>query len=88
MRASGGRSTEAVPSDHGFLKSSLTAPSGRMCSRSLASGGYFRTVDSPFLEKRLHASRRTMWHALCSTARRERPADVAAFAATIHQTRS
>jgi hypothetical protein len=39
MRASGASSTDVVPSDHGFLKSSLTAPSGKMCSRSLASGG-------------------------------------------------
>src|ERR1035437_1396162 len=29
MRASGSISTEAVPSDHGFLKSSFTPPSGR-----------------------------------------------------------
>src|SRR5450759_1943875 len=39
MRASGASSTDVVPSDQGFLKSSLTLPSGRMCSRSLARGG-------------------------------------------------
>jgi hypothetical protein len=39
MKASGSRSTDAVPSDHGFLKSSLTFPSSRILRRSLARGG-------------------------------------------------
>src|SRR6266542_3838693 len=39
MRASGSRSTDAVPSDHGFLSSSLTMSSSSIFSRSLASGG-------------------------------------------------
>ena len=39
MRASGESSIEVVPSDQGRLNSSFTFPSGRMCSRSLASGG-------------------------------------------------
>jgi hypothetical protein len=39
MRASGSRVTAEVPSDQGRLKSNLTPPSGRMCNRSLASGG-------------------------------------------------
>ena len=38
MKASGSRSTDAVPSDHGFLKSSLTFPSSRILRRSLARG--------------------------------------------------
>ena len=37
MRASGARSTDEVPSDHGRLNSSLTSPSSRIFSRSLAS---------------------------------------------------
>ena len=51
-RASGCRSIDVVPSDQGFLNSSRTAPSGKMCSRSLASGGrkmYLAKVSRPFL---------------------------------------
>jgi hypothetical protein len=39
IRASGGSSTDDVPSDHGRLSSTRTFPSSRMLSRSLASGG-------------------------------------------------
>jgi hypothetical protein len=39
MSASGGISTDDVPSDHGFLNSSLTTLSSKILSRSLAKGG-------------------------------------------------
>src|SRR5450631_940631 len=39
MRASGGISTDDVPSDHGFLNSSLTTFPSKILRRSLASGG-------------------------------------------------
>src|ERR1039457_1847087 len=45
-----GRSTQAVPSDQGFLKSSLTVSSSRILRRSLARGGrkmYLQRVSRP-----------------------------------------
>ena len=51
MRASGARSTEEVPSDHGRLNSSLTSPSSRIFRRSLAQGGrkmYLHRFSRPF----------------------------------------
>ena len=52
MRASGSSSIDEVPSDHGRLNSSLTAPSSRICRRSLASGGrrmYLHKATRPCL---------------------------------------
>jgi hypothetical protein len=51
MRADGASSTEVVPSDHGFLNSSLTTLSSKILSRSLASGGrkmYLHRFSRPF----------------------------------------
>ena len=52
MRARGSSSIDDVPSDQGRLNSSLTFPSSRIFSRSLAKGGrkmYLHKVSRPFL---------------------------------------